>query len=301
MEHVLLRPGMYVGSVSKSVSDAWVYDARRARMTWTEGLSFVPGLVKLFDEILVNAADNAQRSALTTRIDVVLGKGDGLLSVRNNGPGVPIVMHSKERMYIPELVFGHLLTGSNFDDETSRLTGGRHGYGAKLTNILSSEFHVRTVDAETKLRFAQTWRDHMQPDGSPEVGPADPDEPSMTEISFKPDLAVFGLRKMDAGSLAVMRRRVVDIAGVLGGRVEVTLDGKQLKIGSFTDYVRMFQDKNAPPLVFHKDERWTVLAQQAPKFSQVSFVNGMATPAGGSHVAHVADQITSGKRCYGYG
>jgi DNA topoisomerase-2 len=98
---------------------------------------YVPGLYKIFDEILVNAADNKQRDPRMDTIKVNIDVESGTISVMNNGTAVPVQMHSTEQVYVPELIFGHLLTGSNFDDNETKVTGGRNGFGAKLANIFS--------------------------------------------------------------------------------------------------------------------------------------------------------------------
>ena len=142
-EHVLARPGMYIGSpvvVSKSM---WLYDDEAQCMVW-RSVQFNSGLYKIFDEILVNALDNRQRDPEGTRaIDVEIDEA-GRVSVRNDGRGIPVRRHATEDLWVPEMVMGELHTGSNFDDSTKRTVGGRHGYGAKLTNIFSSSFEVDT-------------------------------------------------------------------------------------------------------------------------------------------------------------
>ena len=97
-------------------------------------------IVNSLDEILVNAADNFHRDKKMTMIKVTIDDKKGEISVFNNGVGIPIKMHDKEKVYVPELVFGHMLTSSNYDDTIKKVTGGRNGYGAKLTNIFSKNF-----------------------------------------------------------------------------------------------------------------------------------------------------------------
>lgn len=125
----------YIGSVEQITERLWVYDEGTG-MNQRE-VDYVPGLYKIFDEILVNAADNKQRDPNMDTIKVVIDPAEGLISVWNNGTSVPVEMHAKEKVYVPELIFGHLLTGSNFDDNEKKVTGGRNGYGAKLANIFS--------------------------------------------------------------------------------------------------------------------------------------------------------------------
>ena len=126
-----------------------------------EGLVSHPALVKVFDEILVNAADNYQRDPKTTRtLSITLFPGSEtsppLISVANDGPTIPVVVHRDEGMYLQQMLFGHLLTGSNFDDENTRSTiGGRHGYGAKLSNIFSDWFEVECNDTKNDLNYVQ--------------------------------------------------------------------------------------------------------------------------------------------------
>lgn len=90
--------------------------------------------------MLVNAADNYQRDRKMNVLKVQLHAEEGWVSVQNNGKGIPVEIHKEEKIYVPELIFGHLLTGSNYNDEEKKVTGGRNGYGAKLANIFSHKF-----------------------------------------------------------------------------------------------------------------------------------------------------------------
>lgn len=169
-EHVLLRPGMYVGQVEASPSDVWTFNDNSGKMEKTNRV-FSPALIKLFDEILVNAADNKQRDKRMTMIDISVKEKNGKLkiSIRNDGKGIPVAKHATEDMYIPELIFGHLLTGSNFDDSSGNLTGGRHGYGAKLTNIFSTRFKLETYDSQRGLLYKQQWESNMTKTNPPVI------------------------------------------------------------------------------------------------------------------------------------
>lgn len=118
-------------------------------------VSYVPGLYKIFDEILVNAADNKQRDPKMDRLEVVIDQEENLISVYNTGDGIPVEMHKEEGVFVPELIFGHLLTSSNYDDNEKKTTGGRNGYGAKLTNIFSTEFIIETADGKRQLKYKQ--------------------------------------------------------------------------------------------------------------------------------------------------
>ena len=141
LEHIKLRPDTYIGSIETITDKMWVFSDG---LMVEKEVTYVPGLYKIFDEILVNAADNKQRDASMKEIRVSINRETGELSVWNDGKGIPVEMHKEHNVYIPELVFGHLLTGENFADEQQRVVGGRNGYGAKLANIFSMKFSVGT-------------------------------------------------------------------------------------------------------------------------------------------------------------
>ncbi|KAF5921828.1 hypothetical protein HPG69_013002 [Diceros bicornis minor] len=153
LEHILLRPDTYIGSVEPLTQLMWVYD-EDVGMNCRE-VTFVPGLYKIFDEILVNAADNKQRDKNMTCIKVSIDPESNIISIWNNGKGIPVVEHKVEKVYVPALIFGQLLTSSNYDDDEKKVTGGRNGYGAKLCNIFSTKFTVETACKEYKHSFKQ--------------------------------------------------------------------------------------------------------------------------------------------------
>lgn len=197
LEHILLRPDTYIGSTEKQQQQMWIMEGDRMVQ---QTISYVPGLYKIFDEILVNAADNKARdpSMDLVKVDInpvrlqakptpstttpaialytiylLLGSREfhlfhqetNTVSVWNNGNGVPVEVHKEEGVYVPELIFGHLLTSSNYDDNEKKVTGGRNGYGAKLANIFSSEFIIETCDGQRQRRYRQVFNNNMSKKG----------------------------------------------------------------------------------------------------------------------------------------
>ena len=92
------------------------------------------------------------------KLDITIDPDENLIRVWNNGKGIPVVIHKEHNVYVPELIFGNLLTGSNFDDNQEKTTGGRNGYGAKLANIFSTQFTVETADSSVGLKFKQVFK-----------------------------------------------------------------------------------------------------------------------------------------------
>ncbi|XP_029069141.1 DNA topoisomerase 2-alpha [Monodon monoceros] len=296
LEHILLRPDTYIGSVESVTQQMWVYD-EDIGINCRE-VTFVPGLYKIFDEILVNAADNKQRDPKMSCIRVTVDPENNLISIWNNGKGIPVVEHKVEKMYVPALIFGQLLTSSNYDDEEKKVTGGRNGYGAKLCNIFSTKFTVETASREYKKMFKQTWRDNMGRAGEMELKPFSGED--YTCITFHPDLSKFKMQSLDKDIVALMVRRAYDIAGSTKD-VKVFLNGNKLPIKGFRSYVDMYLkdkvDETGNPLkIIHEqvNPRWEVCLTMSEKgFQQISFVNSIATSKGGRHVDYVADQIVT--------
>ncbi|KAL3051260.1 hypothetical protein OYC64_001514 [Pagothenia borchgrevinki] len=296
LEHILLRPDSYIGSVEPVTQQLWVYDEVLGLNS--RDVTFVPGLYKIFDEILVNAADNKQRDKSMNCIKINIDVENNTISVWNNGKGIPVVQHKVEKVFVPALIFGQLLTSSNYDDDEKKVTGGRNGYGAKLCNIFSSKFTVETACKESKKNFKQTWYDNMSRTGDSNITPFGGDE--FTCVTFTPDLSKFKMRTLDKDTVALMTRRAYDIAGASKG-VRVVLNGKKIPLTSFRSYVNMYlKDKldeaGNPLTVVHEivNDRWEVCLTMSEKgFQQVSFTNSIATTKGGRHVDYVADQVVA--------
>ncbi|XP_003222506.3 DNA topoisomerase 2-alpha [Anolis carolinensis] len=296
LEHILLRPDTYIGSVEQVTQQMWVFDEEIGLNC--RDVTFVPGLYKIFDEILVNAADNKQRDKKMSCIKITIDPENNTVSVWNNGKGIPVVEHKVEKVYVPALIFGQLLTSSNYDDDEKKVTGGRNGYGAKLCNIFSTKFTVETACREYKKRFQQTWSNNMGKAGEMKLKYFDGED--FTCITFQPDLAKFKMTTLDKDIVALMSRRAYDIAGASNG-VTVFLNGNKLPVRGFRSYVDLYiKDKvdetgNLLKIIHEEvNSRWEVCLTMSEKgFQQVSFVNSIATTKGGRHVDYVADQIVN--------
>ena len=295
-EHILKRPDSYIGSIEFQKERMWVFNSETEKLEFRE-IKYVPGLFKIFDEILVNAADNYQNDKTMDYIKVDIKQSENIIKIKNGGKGIPIKIHKKYDMYIPQLIFGNLLTSSNYDDNVKKVTGGRNGYGAKLTNIYSKTFIVETADSETGKKYTQKFYNNMLKFNEPKI--EDYNDKDFTCITFEPDLERFGMNKLDDDIVALLQKRVYDMAGITPKEVKVYLNGKKIKVKNFEDYIQMFldaskeEDEMDPPIVFEKPhERWEVgMSLSESQFQQVSYVNAISTSKGGKHVDYVTDKI----------
>ena len=296
IEHVLARPGMYVGDIATITSEQWILDAKSEKII-NKFIKWNPGIYKIFDEIITNASDECQRSKKVKNIHVSF-EGNKI-SVSNDGSGIPIQIHKEHIIYVPELIFGNLLSSSNYDDSVKRTTGGLNGLGAKLTNIYSTEFIVETVC--NKKKYVQIFKNNMSEIEKPVI--TDTNEKDYTKICFVPDFSKFKLKELNQeghNTIEVLKKRVFDISAITPKTVSVFLNGEKIKCKDFSEYVSYYIGaKTEAPRVYYEEPngRWQICVALSKKdsFQHVSFVNGLSTIDGGSHVDHVILPIM--KKC----
>ncbi|KAN0032195.1 hypothetical protein ACTFIV_006072 [Dictyostelium citrinum] len=331
-EHVLLRPDSYIGTIEKIEDDMWVLsnsmfnkskktielnnndnekkqDSKSKPLNYIHPIkaTYIPGLLKIYDEILVNAADNKKRDSKMSFIKVEINPNENSISIMNDGKGIPVVMHQTENCYVVEMVMGNLMSGSNFNDSELKVVGGRNGFGAKLTNIFSKEFTVETIDRSSGKKYFQRWSNNMGDRSEPIITPICEQDNDYTKITFKPDLEKFKIKSLwDDNILQLMERRLYDIAGC-NPELNVTLNGKRLNY-NFETYVKLYEHhlnnstKREDNEEQYREEsfefgeispRWKIGIglSETGQFTQVSFVNSINTVKGGTHVNFLADQI----------
>jgi DNA topoisomerase-2 len=294
-EHVLARPGMYIGSIDRDTCETWVATAESGLEK--RKIDYIAGLYKIFDEILVNAVDHYVRLKQTPtkpqvkHIKVTIHQESGEIEVWNDGEGIEVAQHPEYKIYVPELIFGHLLTSSNYDDTEERTIGGQNGIGAKACNIYSEFFEVETVDSAQKLVYKQRFESNMSTIRAPTIQKFT--KKPFTSIRFKPDYVKFGLSTLPKDMYDLMTKRVFDICAVTEADVAVHLNGTKLEYKNFEGYANLYLEKK--PRVHEKvNDRWEVIASynEFSGFEQVSFVNGVWTLRGGKHVDYIVNQIT---------
>jgi DNA topoisomerase-2 len=286
LEHVLHRPGMYIGDIDKISSERWVIiNDKMVRKV----LQYNPGLYKIFDEVFTNALDQSQRDTTLKKIEVNIDKQTGEISVYNDGVGIPIEIHKDLNKYVPYIIFGEFHTSSNYDDTEKRTVGGLNGYGAKLTNVFSKMFKIEVADG-SKM-YSQIWRNNMSICEEPVIKAS---KKSYVRITFIPDYTRFGLTFTE-DIYSLIKTRVYDGSAISNSKVGVYFDNEKVSIKDFETYMNMFVGtKSECPRVYEKlNGRWEVgiALNQSDKFSQVSFVNGISTSDGGTHVDYIVNQI----------
>lgn len=288
IDHVILRPGMYIGSIKPHKANKWIIEDDK--MIQKE-ITYNPGLLKIFDEIVTNSVDESKRkgSKLNT-VKVDINKDTNIITIWDNG-GIPVVKHSEHKEWIPEMIFSNLKAGSNFDDTEERSWAGTNGVGSTLTNIYSKKFTVTTCDG--KNHFTQTFSDNMRKRTAPKTKKS---TKGFTEIEYLVDFEKFALTGIDDDHFKMIEKRVYDIAAC-NTNLKVYFNGKLINIKSFEDYIKYYVKD-----YFYeskKDKTWSVgIALSENGFQQVSFANSTDTYDGGTHVDYIMNQIISELRAF---
>lgn len=312
-QHILELPDTYVGSTKTNEETRWLYDIASGKMVW-RNVNFNPGLYKIFDEIIVNARDEYVRSTVTAgmtpvkHIDITIssnGEGDTIISIENDGDGIAIEMDPEQKVMIPEMIFGHLLTSSNYDKSEEKIVGGRNGYGGKLSSILSKLFTVDIKNPHSGKQYTQSWYDNMFKVEKPTIK-AYKGAKGAVKITFLPDRNRFAGAFDDSGIITDMitcfHTRVIELASLVGKDVRVTWNGAVVASNTFEKFIKLFLRDGMTGFAYENcGPRWEVGAilashlysdeEELPEDKHISFVNGIHTKKGGKHVENVSRKV----------
>ena len=301
--HILTLPDTYIGSCESTLLKLYLYNNDDKKMVERE-IMYVPGLLKIFDEIIVNAIDHAMRLKSeakdgkenikhTKNIKVTINKESGYITIYNDGDGIDVEKHATYNdIWVPELIFGELLTSTNYDKNEEKIWGGKNGYGAKLTNIFSKEFTIETIDHNRKRSYIQIFKNNLSEKDKPVIKASS--KAPYTQITFLPDYERFGLQNITDDIYDLFHRRIIDCCATTEKEVSVYFNDEKLAIKDFEKYSELFLEKESQPHVYENvNERWEVVVALSKTgiYEQISFVNGINTLRGGKHVDYITNMV----------
>ena len=292
VQHVLENPDTYCGSMESTGYQTGILEEDRIIV---REVNIVPGLYKLFDEALVNCRDHYTRSRTNvnpvTKIEINIDRLTGALRFKNNGPGIPIQKHSEYDVWIPELIFAHLRTSSNYDKSQKKRTGGKNGYGIKICFIWSLTGYIELC-CDGK-RYKQVLGENLTSISPPTIKSCKCKD--FTLVEFRPDFARMGVEGISDEMYNVFIRRVYDLAAVTDKSVTIYLNEEKVKVKDFSQYVGLYLGPlgSSQRVTEIANPHWEfVIGLSAThSFEQVSFVNGLYTAKGGKHVDYIVNQI----------
>lgn len=305
-EHILKKPDTYIGPINMTETETYVYNTETSSIV-QRPISYIPGLYKLFDEGAVNSRDHYVRQAQAvadgkpnalpvTYIDFDISE-DGVISITNNGNGIDVAQHPEHKLWIPEMIFGHLRTSTNYDEnKKEKIVGGKNGFGFKLVLIWSTWGCVETIDHTRGLKYIQEFKNNLEEICPPKITKASTTKP-YTKVSFRPDYARFGLENstLTPDMRALFEKRIYDIAAITDKSVKVRYNGNEVAVKHFQQYIDLYIGaKGETKRIYESpDPRWeyVVSLSSSGEFQHVSFVNGIYTQKGGKHVEYIVNQI----------
>ena len=295
-EHILDLPDTYIGSIVTGPEEVFVRDGDNFKST---EVAFNPGFYKLVDELLVNAHDHVIRLRQKNsenpvkHIEVYIVGNGTTFTIRNDGEPIDVAQHPEHKVWIPQMIFGELLTSTNYNKDEKKLVGGKNGYGVKLVNIFAKHMNVHVQDAGRQLSYIQTFRDNMTKVEEPVIKKSK--SKSTVQIDWTPDFARFGMTSITEDMQHLIERRVYDLAMTLGKDVKVSWNGTPVKCKNLTEYAKGFLPSGSCVVYESPNERWHVAIADSPTDKQftMSFVNGIWTSKNGTHVDAVTSQVVN--------
>lgn len=299
-QHILDNPDTYIGSVENIDADLWIMSEDSDKII-EKNINYIPGLFKLFDEGIVNCRDHVVR--MKTKVDSEIENAlpvshidisiepDGTITMINDGNGIDVAQ--KGGVWIPELVFGHLRTSTNYNKDEKKIVGGKNGFGFKLVLIWSSYGRIETIDHIRGYKYIQEYKNNLDEICAPTITKCK--NKPYTKITFKPDYARLGINGLTPDMVSLLKKRVYDISAVTDKTIKVKYNNELVPVKCFEQYISMYiGDKSTAPRVYEDNgERWEYAVALTPtsEFVQISFVNGIHTAKGGKHVEYILNQI----------
>ena len=291
IEHVRLRPGMWVGSTKEEEKQFYIYNKDTGKFE-QKYLMYVPAMLKIVDEVISNSCDEYRRKdnlGLTEMCVTIIPKENKVI-VRDNG-GIPVIKHKEAGCYVSEFIFGRLRTSSNYDDTEDRNVIGTNGVGSSITNIFSTSFKVTTADKKNKITVE--WKDGMSEcvnHGTPVKS-----KEHFTETEFVIDVNALGGKDLTNDFVDIVHKRCIDAAASNPG-LKVIFKSDDIeetwKFKTFDEYIDLYSNYlNIKDKILFKNDLCSAIV--FPDSSvDIGFVNG-AECSRGTHIRAIRTAINS--------
>jgi len=280
IEHVLQRPDMYVGSVLPVTAMRWV--AEENKLVKKE-ITYIPAILKLFDEVISNSLDEGLKTGFKFSNKIMIYADKHEITISDNGRGLPTDFSENGNIRKATLAFTKLRAGSNFGNK-GEISIGRFGVGVSLTNIFSLFFDVYTQNTDGgwlhlscedhNKRYEEKYKDK-------------PGSPAGTKITYRLDFNYFNMKEYDDDHLGLLHKRIIDLAMIFP-EVEFKWNGIKVRSSRFKDYCKMIDED----FVMFEDDNIKVAVFKSDDHDHISFVNGIETSRGGTHVEIVSNSIS---------
>ena len=282
--HVLTRPGMYIGGVRLISQDQWIIDLESGKFKY-KTLNIVPGIMKIFNEIIDNSIDVAIDTGFKAANKIQVKIDNKSVTVIDNGIGIPVkcLDDSDDKRTLPEIAWTTLRSGTSFGDNRDKI--GTNGLGSVATNIFSKVFIATSDDGKHQQTI--TCKNNMSEIKAGKIKQSS--GKSGVEVYFEPDLERFGLTEIDQTHQDLVYQRLFNLA-ISFPKIKFYFNGKPISI-SEKKFANMFSD-NA--LIESSDNTTIcVFPNEYDEFKFYAQLNGLNTFLGGSHVDYIANELTT--------
>lgn len=278
-EHILERPNMYIGANNLISSTEYILENDKMIQ---KDVEFVPGLLKIINEIIDNSVDIAIKTDFKECNEVSVKMCDEYIEIVDNGPGIPVKKNEDEE-YLPFVCWGYAMSGSNFDNDENRKAIGMNGVGSYCTNVWSKKFTGISDDGLN--RYEVTFKNNA----SQYVETLKKTSKKGVSVKFHPDLERFGLEKITQTHIELIKQRLINLS-MSFPRITFKFNGKKISVNSFKKYVQMFGDVFE---IFENEKySFAILPSTTDDFQHFSYVNGLNIKDGGTHIDIISNYFS---------
>ncbi len=283
IDHVLHRPGMYVGDTTLGTHSKWILKDEKIIRS---NVRIVPAFLKLFDEIISNSIDEGFRTDFKFANEIKVNVDDsGKITIEDNGRGIPVTDSGHDDKTHAQLAFTNLRAGANFEDD-GHVSIGTHGLGSTLVNILSSKFIANTDDGKKHLKL--TCKNNMH-QCTALISPST--KTKGTKVQYTPDYERLGMQSISEDHQQLLAKRVSDLA-VCFPQIKFKYNGKLVKARNLKQYLKQIGEH----FEVIETDKFKVAVLPSESGDSISFINGIDTFGGGVHVDVVSNDVCSAIR-----
>lgn len=285
VEHVLLRPNMYIGGINLAEKEQWIYDKDTGRFSYGS-VKYVPAVIKCASELIDNSIDVAIDTNFEKATKIQIKVDDKSIEVIDNGIGIPCEPPKNkpgEKRTCAEIAWTTLKSGTSFGENRNKI--GTNGVGSSCVNVFSTLFVGESDDGKRKQTI--TCRNNLSEIKAGKVSKSS--GKSGVRVYCEPDLKRFGLEKIDDTHKNLIYQRLINLA-ISYPKIKFSFNGEKISVND-----RKFSSMFSEDCIVETGDNFTVCVfpNESDEFRYYTYVNGIDIRKGGTHIDYISYELTS--------